>query len=68
VLLFSSRGELVHAAVYLAADVYFTKNGGHFSVPWLFARREDLLDLYDDLDPGGAVHYRWPDVESRSLP
>jgi hypothetical protein len=37
-------------------------------VPWLFARREDLLDLYDDLDPGGAVHYRWPDVESRSLP
>lgn len=63
VLLLASRGELVHAAVYVAADVYFTKNGGHFSVPWIFARREDLLELYDDLDDGGAVHYRWPGLD-----
>jgi hypothetical protein len=63
VLLLASGGELVHAAVYIAADVYFTKNGGHFSVPWLFAREADLLELYDDLDPGGIAHYRWPDLD-----
>jgi len=63
VLLLASRGELVHAAIYIAADVYFTKNGGHFSVPWLFVRKADLMELYDDLDAGGAVHYRWPDTD-----
>jgi hypothetical protein len=52
----STSGELLHAAVYVAGDVVFTRNGDHFSVPWLLMALDDMLEVYADLDPAG-IHY-----------
>jgi len=59
VLLLEARdGELLHAAVYVADDVFFTRNGDRFSVPWLLMRRDDMLELYADFEPGRLSHWR----------
>ncbi|MGA2621160.1 MAG: hypothetical protein ABSF26_26345 [Thermoguttaceae bacterium] len=38
--------KVIHAANYIADDVYFTKNGESFTQPWLFMEFDDLLDTY----------------------
>lgn len=40
------NGDIVHSAVFIADDVVFTKNGGHFSAPWIFMRMPELVDSY----------------------
>lgn len=57
-LLERQDGELIHAAVYVADDVFFTRNGDHFSVPWLLMRRDDMLELYADLDAARTSYWR----------
>lgn len=41
-----SRNLAVHSAVYLAADIFFTKNGRSALQPWVLSWRKDLDRLY----------------------
>jgi hypothetical protein len=46
VFLTKPNGDIVHSAVFIADDIVFTKNGGHFSAPWMFMRLPELTDSY----------------------
>jgi hypothetical protein len=46
VLLAKPNGDIIHSAVYIADNVVYTKNGGHFSAPWLLMDLSRLLDCY----------------------
>jgi hypothetical protein len=46
ITLSKSGGAMVHAAVYIADDVVFTKNGDHFSQPWLLMKLDDMAARY----------------------
>jgi hypothetical protein len=46
VFLTKPNGDIVHSAVFIADNVVFTKNGGHFSAPWMFMRMPELVDAY----------------------
>ena len=46
VFLLQPDGTPVHAAVYIADNVLFTKNGGHLRQPWLLMKLEDMLARY----------------------
>jgi hypothetical protein len=47
VLMFEKPGAgYIHAAVYIADSVVFTKNGHHHTQPWLLMRLDDLLARY----------------------
>lgn len=57
-VLWRPTGEAEHAAVYIADDVYFTKNGSNIAIPWLLMRLPDILDRYDETRRAPLVHYR----------
>jgi hypothetical protein len=57
-VLFRPTGEPEHAAVYIAGDVYFTKNGTSLAAPWLFMRLEEILERYDEAESSPLTHYR----------
>lgn len=61
-VLWKPSGEAVHSAVYVAGDVYLTKNGGYLSIPWLFMRLSDILDRYDEAVSHPLVHFRRKDL------
>ncbi len=61
-VLWRPTGEAVHAAVYIAGDIYFTKNGGNLAIPWLLMHLSDILDRYDDTRSAPLVHYRLKNV------
>ena len=47
VLMFeTTESGVFHAAVYVADDVVYTKNGGHFTKPWVLMKYDDLLASY----------------------
>ncbi|MEO6785488.1 MAG: hypothetical protein ABI318_05080 [Chthoniobacteraceae bacterium] len=46
-------GEIVHSAILIADDIFFTKNGSTNIYPWMFARLPDLLEQYSFLAPEG---------------
>ncbi len=46
VFLMKPSGEIIHSAVFIADNVVYSKNGGHFSAPWLLMKLPDLLDSY----------------------
>jgi hypothetical protein len=47
-LLLSARNEaVVHAAVYVADDLVFTKNGESYTQPWILMRMADMVDTYN---------------------
>jgi len=57
VLLFVTEdGTPIHAAVYVADDVAFTKNGGDYRQPWILMKLDDLLARYHHTDKT-PVHY-----------
>jgi hypothetical protein len=35
--------------VYVAADMVFCKNGGHYANPWMLQTREEMLRYYNAL-------------------
>ena len=46
-------GRLVHSAVYLADDIFYTKNGSTFTFPWMLETLTDLLKQYSfQVEPG----------------
>lgn len=58
-VLTTGDGSPVHAAVYVADDIYFTKNGLNRIQPWMLMHLDDLLDEYKALHPnkGLEIHY-----------
>lgn len=48
-------GTPMHAAVHIADDVVFTKNGGSLNQPWILMKLEDLLAKYPTATPMRAV-------------
>jgi hypothetical protein len=58
-ILTTRDGVPFHAAVYLADDIYFTKNGVSITQPWILMHLADLLDDYSAAHPGNGlvVHY-----------
>ena len=48
----------IHSEVYVADDVYFTKNGSLSTRPWMLMRLNDLKDYYPSLSPLEVRHYR----------
>jgi hypothetical protein len=51
VMLTTRDGKVLHAAVYLADDLLFTKNGESFTQPWILMHKEDMLDTYNVRHP-----------------
>ena len=54
-------GEPVHGAVYIAADIVFTKNGGNPRIPWILMRWDDMFRIYDHDAPLTCKVYRLPE-------
>ena len=53
-----AEGNTVHVAVYIAADILFTKNGANFNEPWLLMEMKDLLARYTTGTPLKVTTYR----------
>lgn len=59
VLMLEKPGRgFIHAAVYIADGVVFTKNGHHHTQPWLLMRLDDLLARYPSATPVRVVRFR----------
>ncbi|HSH93904.1 MAG TPA: hypothetical protein VK968_07145, partial [Roseimicrobium sp.] len=52
------QGDAVHAAVYIADNVVFTKNGGNLSQPWLLMTMQDMLAEYLQYFPLKISYFR----------
>ena len=53
-------GVPIHAAVFLADDIYFTKNGINLTQPWILMHLADLLENYNVRYPSSGplnIHY-----------
>ena len=61
-LLSKPDGTLVHAAVFVADDVVFTKNGAHHTQPWMFEKLDDLAASYPSTTPLKLRAYRRKDM------
>jgi hypothetical protein len=46
VFLTKPNGEIIHSAVFMADEIVYTKNGGHYSAPWLLMELPKLKDAY----------------------
>ena len=57
-LFFNGPDSYIHSAVYIADDIYFTKNGALATQPWMFMRLRDLEYFYPTLSPLVIQHYR----------
>ena len=58
IVLINARGTIIHAAVYLADNKVFTKNGGYFLQPWLIMDFDDMLAFYPSDKPLRVAAYR----------
>lgn len=54
-LLTMRDGSSVHVAVFLADDIYFTKNGLNRTQPWILMHLADLLAEYTALHPSNGL-------------
>jgi hypothetical protein len=57
-VLWRPTGEAEHAAIYIAGDIYFTKNGTNLAMPWLLMPLEEILERYDEAEHTPLTHYR----------
>ncbi len=51
-------GWFIHAAVYLADDFWFTKNGFNPARPFMIMRLQEMKDFYPSLKPWAVSYYR----------
>jgi hypothetical protein len=63
--LVDSSGRPFHSAVYLADDFVFTKNGGHFTQPWVIMKLADMKACYPQARPVRETYYRWNPLKAR---
>jgi len=53
-------GFLVHAAIYLADDICFTKNGSTLVHPWMLSTLDDIEKQFEfQLDPGQTLTVKY---------
>jgi len=50
--------EPIHAAVYIAADILFTKNGPTVARPWMFLKTEDMKHFYPRTNKQVTLFFR----------
>jgi hypothetical protein len=63
IAMFHDEREVAHhAAVYLADDILFSKNGSRLSRPWVLTRREQLEQLYWRDAPLSVRYFRRMDL------
>jgi hypothetical protein len=55
VFLADSNNEAMHVAVYVADDIVFTKNGFHYTQPWILMHIKDLVETYAVRFPPGKT-------------
>jgi hypothetical protein len=53
VLLAKPNGDIIHIAVYIAADIVYTKNSGNFRDPYILMTVSDMLDHFASQIPEG---------------
>jgi hypothetical protein len=58
VFLVRPDGVPFHAAVYIADNVAFTKNGANYRQPWMLVKMEDMLARYPQSFPVRVVFFR----------
>ena len=44
--LLDAHNNYIHMCIYIADDVVFTKNGGHFYRPWILMKFAELQESY----------------------
>ncbi len=56
-------GEILHSAVYIAADILFTKNGDSMFKPWVLMRYTDMLAHFNIKGPTATrlFKHKWDD-------
>jgi hypothetical protein len=57
-LLVNDKESGIHSAIFIADDVFFTKNGSNIAVPWQFMRRADMIDYYATLGVSKTMAFR----------
>jgi hypothetical protein len=57
-LLSTPEGAIVHSAVFIADDVFFTKNGASYISPWLLVTQHELMDSFPAYEKLQMVFYR----------
>ena len=62
-VLWRPSGEAEHAAIYIAGDLYFTKNGNNIAMPWLLMDLTEILDRYDEAERSPLTHYRLKNLD-----
>lgn len=58
VFLLKPDGTPLHAAVYIADNVVFTKNGGHYRQPWVLTKLDDMRAHYEEEQGIRVVYFR----------
>jgi hypothetical protein len=66
VFLSDSDNAAIHAAVYIADDIVFTKNGFHCTQPWILMHLKDMVETYAARLPLGkkinVLYFRQKDM------
>jgi len=65
-LLLQQGDRAVHMCVYIAADIVYTKNGGHPCQPWILMKLGDLMVQYESDKPQQLRVFRKKPVSSPS--
>jgi len=63
----NGRGDALHVAVYVAADVVFTKNGANYLQPWTLMRIPDMMTYFPSEEPLRVVMLRKKALMNPSL-
>jgi hypothetical protein len=58
IVLVDDQGGAIHSAVYIAADIVFTKNGGGFAQPWMMMSLQDMIRMYGSSEHVRMIVYR----------
>ena len=58
VLLLNQKGEAVHSATYLAADLVYTKNGINLGQPWVLMELHDMIGSFSAKEPVRVAYFR----------
>jgi hypothetical protein len=58
VFLLDGKDQAVHAAVYIADDIVFTKNGNNIRQPWILMRLKNLIAAYSVAGQPHILVYR----------
>ncbi len=51
VFLAKPNGEIIHSSVYVADNIVYTKNGGHYLSPWMLMRIPEMVDAFSAMYP-----------------